>query len=103
MKLLKIENKKCYYSKDGVDFKPISDVAKEDIYSILQTIYNEEEIEIDEYSEATEIASDVEKLIYSNLYNQLKTFIQNKPVLIQEINNELQEVMDKYKDDITSE
>ena len=98
MKLLKIENKKCYISKDGVDFKPISDIAKEDIYEILQKIYDEEEIVLDEYIEGVEIASDVEKLIYSNIYGQLKTFVQNKPVLVQEINSEMQEVIDKYKD-----
>lgn len=98
MKLLKIEDKKCYFSKDGIDFKPISDIAKEDIYTILQVIYNEETIELDECNEKTEILSDVEKLIYSNLYSQLNTFIQNKPVLVQEINSELQEVIEKYKD-----
>ncbi len=103
MKLLKIEDKKCFFSKDGEDFKPISDIAKEDIFEILKIIYDEENIVLDEYNENVEIASDVEKLIYSNIYGQLKTFIQNKPVLVQEINSEMQEVIEKYKDVITEE
>ena len=103
MKLLKIDDKKCYFSKEGTDFKPITDITKEDIYTILQVIYNEETIVLEECNEQTEIASDVEKLIYSNLYNQLNTFVQNKPALVQEINNELQEVIDKYKEEPSTE
>ena len=41
MKLLKIEDKKCFFSKDGEDFKPISDIAKEDIFEILKIISND--------------------------------------------------------------
>ena len=69
----------------------------------LKIIYDEENIVLDEYNENVEIVSDVEKLIYSNIYGQLKTFIQNKPVLVQEINSEMQEVIEKYKDVITEE
>lgn len=103
MKLLKINEKKCYFSTDGVEYKPISDISKDDIYSILNYIYINDDFELDEYNETTEIASDVEKLIYSNLYNQLQTFIQNKTNLVNEINNELSEVLDKYRNDLEDE
>ncbi len=100
MKLLKIDSKKCYYSIDGIDFKPIVDIAKEDIYSILNIIYSTDDFEIDEYNDTIEIENDVERLIYKNIYTQLNTFIQNKSNLVNEINTELEEIKEKYKNDM---
>lgn len=97
MKVLKIDNKKCFYSKDGINYIPITDISKDDIYSILGTIYNSSDYIIDEINEQTEISNDVERIIYTNIYEQLQTFIQNKETLKNEIDFELKEVIDKYK------
>ncbi len=97
MKVLKIENKKCFYSKDGINYIPITDISKDDIYSILSIIYNTSDYIIDEINEETEILNDVEKIIYTNIYEQFQTFIQNKETLKNEINYELNDVINKYK------
>ncbi len=96
MKVLKIDTKKCYYSKDGTNYKPITDISKNDIYSILDIIYNSSDYSMDEANEKTEILNDVEKIIYTNIYEQLQTFIQNKETLKNEIDSELKDVLDKY-------
>ena len=97
MKVLKIEDKKCYFSTDGLNYTPIVDISKEDIYLILDIIYNDDGTIIDEADEDTEIVNDVEKIIYTNIYEQLEKFIQNKSTLKSEINDELKEVKEKYK------
>lgn len=97
MKVLKIDNKKCFYSKDGINYMPITDISKDDIYSILGIIYTSSDYSIDEVNEQTEILNDVEKIIYTNIYGQLQTFIQNKETLKNEIDSELKDVLNKYK------
>mgnify|MGYP004510575345 FL=1 len=97
MKVLKIDNKKCFYSKDGINYMPITDISKDDIYSILGIIYTSSDYNIDEVNEQTEILNDVEKIIYTNIYGQLQTFIQNKETLKNEIDSELKDVLNKYK------
>lgn len=99
MKVLKIENKKGLYSTDGSNYNVITDISKEDIYSILDIIYNTTDYDMDEYNESVEIANDVERIIYSNLYSQFETFITNKETLISEIDNELKEIKEKYEID----
>lgn len=97
MKVLKIDNKKCFYSKDGINYMPITDISKDDIYYILGIIYTSSDYSIDEVNEQTEILNDVEKIIYTNIYGQLQTFIQNKEALKNEIDSELKDVLNKYK------
>lgn len=96
MKLLKIENKKCFYSIDGLNYKPISEIEKEDVFGILNIIYENDDYELDQYTDEVEISNDVERLIYSNLYSQLNSFIANKSSLIDEVNNMLEDVRKKY-------
>ena len=51
---------------------------------------------MDEVNEQAEILNDVEKIIYTNIYEQLQTFIQNKETLKNEIDSELKDVLNKY-------
>ena len=95
MKVLKIENEKCLYSLDGTNYESILDIGKDDIYIILNCIY-EGKGEIDEYTEDLKIKNDVERLIYKDLYVQLNNFKQNIPALKQEINEEFKEAFEKY-------
>lgn len=97
MKVLKIESKKAFYSIDGTNYKPIVDIAKEDIYTMLNIIYTTDDYEMDKCDDSNEIVNDVEKLIYNNIYIQLNTFIQNKLNLVSEINNLLNDVREKYQ------
>ena len=97
MKVLKIENKKCYYSIDGINYTKITDITKDDIYNILSIIYSTNDYTLDLVEEQTEIENDVEKLIYTNICNQIQTFIENIENLKNEIDSELSELLQKYQ------
>lgn len=97
MKVLKIENKRCYFSIDGNSFNSIVDITKEDIYSILDIIFESEDFIIDELNEDVVIANEVERLIYENIVSQLNVFIDNKESLQNEIKEEFKEVTKKYE------
>ncbi|MBO5348565.1 MAG: hypothetical protein J6A89_01910 [Clostridia bacterium] len=97
MKILKIENKKSYFSTDGSNYTSITDIGKEDIYKILDIIYNNNDYEMDEYNDSVEIANEVEKIIYKDIYNQLISFASKKEILASEINNEFKTVKEKYQ------
>lgn len=95
MKVLKIDNEECYYSLDGTNYESILDIGKDDIYKILNYVY-EGKGEIDEYTEDLKIKNEVERLIYKDLFVQINNFKENIPALKQEINEEFKEAFEKY-------
>lgn len=97
MKLLKIENKKCFYTLDGEHYNGISDISKEDILKILYLIYEEENISLDKIENQEDVVNDVERLIYINLYSKLSSFAQNKLSIKTKLDDEVKDVVDKYK------
>lgn len=95
MRILKINtDKKCFYNIDGID-KTILDISKEDIFYILRYIYENDDIEFDEYVEEN-IVNEAEKTIYSNLYNKFIDFKSKKEILKNEINEIFSELEEKY-------
>lgn len=95
MKVLKIENEKCFYSIDGKKYFSIVDIGKDDIYNILDLIYKQE-CEFDECNDDTKIKNDVEKIIYKDLFIQLDNFKKNVLSLKQEIDDEFKDAYEKY-------
>ncbi|MBQ4263392.1 MAG: hypothetical protein IJB83_04000 [Bacilli bacterium] len=100
MKVLKIENKKCFFSTDGSKYISITDIGKEDIYMILDIIYSDKDYEMDEYNENVEIVNDVEKIIYKDIYSQFSSFETKKDIFASEINDEFKAIKEKYELDI---
>lgn len=96
MKVLKIVNGRCFFNTDGATDKPISDIGKEDLLKILNIIYREENYDIDPIDSGTEIYSDVEKIIYESVYNNINDFISKVDVLKLEVKNEFKDVKEKY-------
>lgn len=97
MKVLKIENKKCFFSTNGSKYTPITDIGKEDIYMILDIIYSGKDYEMDEYNDSVEIVNDVEKIIYKDIYSQFSSFETKKVILASEINDEFKSIKEKYE------
>lgn len=96
MKVLKIVNGRCFFNTDGATDKPISDIGKEDLLKILNIIYQEENYDIDTIDSGIEIYSDVEKIIYESVYNNINDFISKVDVLKLEVKNEFKDVKEKY-------
>lgn len=102
MKILKIDSKgNCFYCIDGETDIPITNISKNDIYSLLEIIYNEPDCNnlIDDASKC-HIPNEIERIIYQNIYEKIQTFIQNKNALKNEIENELKDVVSKYKNQL---
>lgn len=95
MKILKYENNVSYLYVDGKN-KKILEISKEDILKALEYIYENEDIELEEYNNE-KIVNEAEKIVYENLYNKLNNFKENKPILKNEIDNLFKELEEKYK------
>ena len=95
MKILKHENNVSYLNVDGKD-KKILEISKEDILKSLEYIYENEDVEIEEYDK-DKIVNEAERIIYENLYNKLNNFKDNKQILKNEINNLFKDLEEKYK------
>lgn len=95
MKILKYENNVSYLYVDG-KYKKLLEISKEDILKTLEYIYENEEIELEEYDKEI-IVNEAEKIVYENLYNKFNNFKENKSILKNEIDNLFKDLEEKYK------
>lgn len=91
MKVLKIANNHGLYIINNEE-KSILDINKEDIFSILEVVYANDKVEIDEIDDTHNILNDAEKVIYENIYKYLKDFIDKKEDISKEINDEFLDI-----------
>ena len=95
MKILKNEDNVSYLYVDG-KYKKILEISKEDILKSLEYIYENEEIELEEYDKE-KIVNEAEKIVYENLYNKLNKFKEDKTILKNEIDSLFKDLEEKYK------
>ena len=95
MKILKYENNASYLYVDG-KYKKLLEISKEDILKSLEYIYENEDVELEEYDKER-IVNEAEKIVYENLYNKLNNFKEDKPILKNEIDNLFKDLEEKYK------
>lgn len=95
MKILKYEDNVSYLYVDG-KYKKILEISKEDILKSLEYIYENEDVELEEYDKE-KIVNEAEKIVYENLYNKLNNFKEDKPILKNEIDNLFKDLEEKYK------
>lgn len=99
MKVLKIDNGKCYFSTDGNINKSICDIGKEDLLKILDVIYSDDECEIDEFGANIKINNDAERIIYESIYTGIIDYKSKINILKKEIENEFSKVIEKYSEE----
>ena len=95
MKILKIENGKAEFTTNETTYKPITDIGKDDIYSLLKTIYNSQTIEIDSPEEYA-INNPAEKIIYVSLAERFERFKSEKSKIRARINAPFTDVISEY-------
>lgn len=95
MKILKYDNNASYLYVDG-KYKKLLEISKEDILKSLEYIYENEDVELEEYDKE-KIVNEAEKIVYENLYNKLNNFKEDKPILKNEIDNLFKDLEEKYK------
>ena len=96
----------CYLIKKDIDVSKIklqkeevSEVkyfSKEDILKSLEYIYENEDVELEEYDKE-KIVNEAEKIVYENLYNKLNKFKEDKYILKNEIDSLFKDLEEKYK------
>lgn len=95
MKILKFEDNTSYLYVDG-KYKKILEISKDDILKALEYIYENDDIEIEEYDK-NKIVNEAEKIVYENLYNKLNNFEENKSILKNDIDNLFKDLEETYK------
>ena len=95
MKILKFEDNTSYLYVDG-KYKKILEISKNDILKALEYIYENDDIELEEYDK-NKIVNEAEKIVYENLYNKLNNFEENKSILKNDIDNLFKDLEETYK------
>ena len=98
MKILKVESGFGKFVDDSGAFKSVKEIGKEDLLRLLELIFNQNDIEMDECSDSNEIKNPAERLIYQNLYAHLNKFIDEKEILKERINEEISKAFTEYLD-----
>lgn len=96
MKILKITNDKGEYSLDGIEFKLIDEITKEDVFRILELVIKDNEITLDEPTDASNINNLAQNIVYSNLLTKLKEVIARKDDIINESKRDFADAIEKY-------
>lgn len=96
MKVLRISDNRGEFSLDGVIWKQIDQIGKDDLITLLD-VFIQNECEIDEYTEEN-LQNKAHYIIYSNLYAKLKELEPNKTRFRDEVDGLYKDAFNKYKD-----
>lgn len=92
MKLLEIrDSHDAYYKKEG-SWVPISAIEKGDILPLVKAVATLESVEMDECARTKNIANQIDKTIYVNLYELLNDLRNKKDVYLDEISRQFDEL-----------
>ena len=87
MKVLEIKGNHGYFNLNG-NSNPIIDINKDNIFEILNVVFDNDEISLDKISEEKQILNDAEKIIYNSIYDYIISFISKKETIKKEISTE---------------
>lgn len=76
MQILKIQDGKGFFSHDGVQWKPIDQIGKDDLMSMVDSVLNSA-IEMDEYNEE-KLVNQAHQIIYKAIHEKLTTLQKDK-------------------------
>lgn len=99
MKCLKIEDNKGLYSTNGVDWKEIDKIDKDDLLKIIDLILSEDEIEMDEFNDDF-LCNQAHKIIYKSIYSKLFQLHQDKTTITDQDQDLYKEAFEKYSSKI---
>ncbi|MDY0138716.1 MAG: hypothetical protein RBR50_03360 [Candidatus Izemoplasmatales bacterium] len=96
MKLLRIVKGKGEFSINGIDYKVIDELTKEDIFSIIEKVILDETVEFDEITETVKVENLAQDIVYSNLLTKLKELQSRRQAIIDESKSDFSEALKKY-------
>lgn len=96
MKVLRINNGKGQFSIKEGDYKPIDEISKDDLLEILKLIIKAEDIEFDEITDKNKVDNVAQNIVYSRLLSKIKELKERKRSIIDEVNSEFKDAIEKY-------
>lgn len=93
---LKIENNLGYFSKDG-RYESIDKMDGQDLFCLAQQVMTDDDFDMEEYDES-KLANKAHQIIYTHVYELLKSVKDNKSSLKTKCDNLYKEAFDKYND-----
>ena len=98
MKILKIENNIGCFSVNGVEYKNIYEITRNDIFGILTSILEnaDDETNFDRISEENVILNDAQKIIYEKIYYKLIATKSKREEILNSVNQEVAPLLSKY-------
>ena len=96
MKLLRIDRGKGEYSVNGINFKIVDELTKEDIFAIIEMVISDDNIEFDEITETVKVENIAQEIVYSNLLNKLKELRSRRQTIIDDSKSDFAEAFKKY-------
>lgn len=97
MKCLRIKDNKGEYSLDGLEYKQIDKISKDDILRLLELSLDKDvDFEMDKY-DADSFTNPAHRVIYSNIYEKFVSLKANKNYFTIEVDALYSEAYDKYK------
>lgn len=90
MELLSIDaNRNAYFAR-GTERVPISQIEKEDILHLVETVATTESVEMVACDEEHPIKNPIEQTIYENLYAALRDLSDKRDIYLREIDEEFE-------------
>lgn len=96
MKILRINNKKGEYSVNGVDYKPIDIISKEDILKMIDLLTTED-CELDELTDDKMLPNQAHLIIYKNLFQKFNELLNSKSYFYDLREKTYLDAINKYK------
>lgn len=94
MKVLKIKDGRGYFNRNNEDFS-IDEITSDDILSLLDCACSDVEFEMDDNFD--NLKNEAHKIIYQNLYEQFKIFLNDRLQFKNKCDNLFSEALNKYE------
>jgi hypothetical protein len=100
MKILKIEKEKAFYIDKDSKYQSITDISKNDLKYLIRSALFESEVEMDTEETVQKINNEAERIIYNDIKEKLNSFLKQKELLLNEVDQLFKDSYEKYKEDL---
>lgn len=100
MKILKIEKEKAFYIDKDSKYQSITDISKNDLKYLIRSALFESKVEMDTEETVQKINNDAERIIYNDIKEKLNSFLKQKELLLNEVDQLFKDSYEKYKEDL---
>lgn len=96
MELLKVEDKRGYYLKNG-SWADIKDIERDDLLALIKAAAEHDEVSLAEVSSVDSIGNPIEKVIFQKVYEVLDDLHRNRDVYLADLEAEFDELERQYE------